>query len=118
MYTLPAELLYVTRTLVDSQLAGCNALMRTAFESSASLIDLNVHAVRAQLAAANAVSSQLVFVREMQDLIRLTATQSQQAVERAQRYGRNMAGVANDWHARLGELSKDFAGTLPRTPIE
>ncbi|TWI45979.1 phasin protein [Pseudoduganella flava] len=118
MFTLPSELMYVTRTFFDTQLAGCNALLRTAFESGASMLDVNVHAARAELAAANAVSSELLFTRGPHDLAALTARESQQAVERAQRYGRHLAGIAHDVHGRLGELSKDFAGSLPRTSLE
>jgi hypothetical protein len=118
MFTLPSELMYVARTFVDAQLAGCNALLRAAFESGAGVVDVNVHAARAELAAANAVSSELLFVRGPQELVALTARESQQAVERAQRYGRHLAGVAHDAHGRLGELSKDFAGSLPRTSLE
>ncbi|WP_338769282.1 phasin family protein [Massilia sp. METH4] len=115
---LPAEFVNATRNLAESQWAGCNALMRAAFESSASLIDVNVHATRDQIAAANTASNQLLFVRDVRDLVCLTASQSQQALERAQRYGRQMAGVASAAHDRLGELSRDFAGSLPRNPIE
>ena len=115
---LPAELFNATRSLAESQLAGCNALLQAAFKSSASLFDLHVHATRDGLAAANAVSSQLMFVREPRDLVCLTASQSQQAMDRAQRYGRQVAGVANEAQHLLGELSKDFAGSLPRNPIE
>lgn len=116
--TLPAELADVTRGLAESQVAGCNALLRAAFESSASLVELNVHAAREGIAAASAVSNQLLFVREPRDLVCLTASHSQQAMERAQRYGRQVVGVANSAQHRLGELSKDFAGSLPRNPIE
>ena len=115
---LPAELVDVTRNFAESQLAGYNALMRAAFESSASLIDVNVHATRAGIAAASAASNELLFVREVRDLVCLTASHSQQAMERAQRYGRQMAGVASAAQDRLGELSRDFAGRLPRNPIE
>lgn len=115
---MPADFLHAGRNFAESQLAGCNALMRAAFESGASLIDLNLHATRDGIAAANAVSSQLLFVREVRDLVCLTASQSQQAVERAQRYGRQVAGVANQAHNRMGELSRDFAGSPPRNPIE
>ena len=116
--TPPAALVNATRNLAESQLAGYNALMRAAFESGASLIDVNVHATRAGIAAANAASNELLFVREVRDLVCLTASHSQQALERAQRYGRQMAGVASAAHDRLGELSRDFAGSLPRNPIE
>jgi hypothetical protein len=114
----PAELLNATRDVAGSPLAGCNALLQAAFNSSASLFDLNMHATRDGLAAATTVSSQLMFVREARDLVCLTASQSQQAMDRAQRYGRDVAGVANETHKRLGELSRDFAGSLPRNPIE
>lgn len=115
---LPAELVNVTRDIAESQLAGCNAWLRAAFESGASLVELNVHATREGIAAANAVSNGLLFVREPRDLVCLTASQSQQALERAQRYGRQVVGVANTAQDRLGELSKDLAGGLPRNPIE
>lgn len=115
---LPAELFNATRHLAESQLAGCTALMQAAFKSSTSLFDLHVHATRDSLAAANAASGQLMFVREPRDLVCLTASQSQQAMDRAQRYGRQVAGVANEAHDRLGQLSHDFAGSLPRNPIE
>ncbi|MBB3223869.1 phasin family protein [Pseudoduganella umbonata] len=115
---LPAEFVNAGRTFAETQLAGCNALMRAAFESGASLVELNVHATREGMAAASTVSNGLLFVREPRDLVCLTASQSQQALERAQRYGRQVAGVANTAQHRLGELSRDFAGSLPRNPIE
>lgn len=115
---LPAELVNASRAFAETQLAGCNALMRAAFESGASLVELNVHATREGMAAASAVSNGLLFVREPRDLVCLTASQSQQALERAQRYGRQVAGVANTAQHRLGELSRDLAGSLPRNPIE
>ena len=118
MYTLPAELLYATRSLMESQLAGCNALMRTAFDGGASLLDLHVRAARAHLDAANAASSELLFVRQPQDLLGLTARQSQSALDRAQAYGRQMAGVANTLHSRLDALGKEGAGSAPHNPIE
>jgi Phasin protein len=115
---LPEQFLDAARNLAETQLASCNALVRAAFESSASLIGVNVHATRDHLAAASTVSNELLFVREVRDLVCLTASHSQQALERAQRYGRQMAGVANEAHHRIGELSRDFAGSLSRNPIE
>ncbi|TWI62959.1 phasin protein [Pseudoduganella lurida] len=115
---LPAELLYATRTLVESHLAGCNALWQAAFDSSATLLDVHVKAARAQLAAANSASNQLLFVRDPQDLLDIAARQGQQAFDRAQRYGRQMAGVASHAHERLGELGKDIAGSSRHNPIE
>lgn len=115
---LPQEFVNATRNLAESQLAGCNALMRAAFDSGASLIDASMHATRDHIAAANTASNELLFVREVRDLVCLTASHSQQALERAQRYGRKMAGVAGEAHSRMGELSRDFAGSLSRNPIE
>ena len=115
---LPAELVNAGRNFAETQLAGCNALMQAAFESGASLVELNLHATREGIAAANAVSNGLLFVREPRDLVCLTASQSQQALERAQRYGRQVAGVANSTQHRLGELSRDLAGSLSRNAIE
>jgi len=107
VYTLPAEILYVARTFADSQLAGCRALAQAAFDSGATLIGVNVNAARAQLAAANAASKQLLFLRDPQELVALTASQSRLALDRAQAYGRHVAGVG-----------KDFAGTMSHTPLE
>lgn len=118
MFTLPAELFHVTRTLLESQLAQGSALARTAFDSGASLFDVNVNLAREQMAAATAASNQLMFVRDPQDLIGLAAVQSHQALNRVHAYGRGMAGVASDLNTMLGELGKDFAGTLSRTSIE
>jgi phasin family protein len=115
---LPAGLVDATRSFAESQLAGCSAFVRAAFESSASLVELNVHAARDGIDAVGTVSNQLLFVREPRDLVCLTASQSQQALERAQRYGRQVAGVANQANHRLSELSRDFAGSLSRNPIE
>lgn len=117
-FATPAGIVDATRQLAESQLAGCSALMRAALDSSASLFELHVQSTRAQFDAASTASNQLLFVREVRDLVCLTASQSQQALERAQRYGRQVAGVASAAHDRLGELGRDFAGSLPRTPIE
>ena len=118
MLTLPAELMYVFRTALEAQMASCNALARTALDSGASLIDVNVGLAREQLAAANAASNQLLFVRGPQDLVAIAAAQQHEALNRVQAYGRRVAGVASDMHTVLDELGKDFAGTLPRTSIE
>ena len=115
---LPAELVNAGRVFAETQLAGCNAVMQAAFESGASLVELNVHATREGMAAASTVSNGLLFVREPRDLVCLTASQSQQALERAQRYGRQVAGVANSAQHRLGELSRNLAGSLSRNAIE
>jgi phasin family protein len=118
MFTLPVEYLNASRSLFDSQLKGANALWRTAFDSGASLLDLNVQATRAGLEAANAASSQLLQVSDAQQFVTLATVQSEQAVERAQRYGREWAGVASAVNSRFGQLGNDFAGSLPRTSIE
>lgn len=118
MFTLPAELFHVTRAVLEGQLAQGNALARTAFDSGARLFDVNVNLAREQMTAATAASNQLMFVRDAQDLLGLAAVQSHQALNRAHAYGRGMAGVASDLHTKLGEMGKDFAGTLPRTSIE
>ncbi len=118
MYTLPAELLYVTRTALETQLAGANALTRAAFNGGASLLDVNMQLAREHLAAATAASNQLLFVRDAQDLVAIAAVHSQQVLDRAKAYGRRVAGVASDLNSRLNELGNDFAGTLPRTSIE
>ena len=118
MYTLPAELLYVARTALTSQLAGCDALARTAFDSGASLAGANVRLAREGLAAATAASNQLLFVRGPHDLLALAIAQQHEALGRAQAYGRHVAGVASDLNKTLGTLGKDFAGTLSRTSIE
>ncbi len=118
MYTLPAELLYATRTALETQLAGANALTRAAFDGSASLIDLNVQLAREQLTAATAASNQLLFVRDAQDFVGIAAVHSQQALDRAKAYGRRVAGVASDLNTSLSELGNEFAGTLSRTSIE
>jgi len=118
MFTLPAELMYVARTALETQMAGCNALARTALDSGANLIDVNVGLARDQLAAATAASNQLLFVRDPQDWIAIAAAQQHEALNRVQAYGRRVAGVASDMHAVLDEMGKDFAGTLSRTSIE
>ena len=115
---LPEQFINATRNLAESHLAGCNAMMQAALDSGASLLDVNVRSTRDHIAAANAASNELLFVREVRDLVCLTASHSQQALERVQRYGRQMAGVASEAHSRIGELSRDFAGSLSRNPIE
>lgn len=118
MFTLPAELMYIARSALETQMASCNALARTALDNGAYLIDVNVGLARDQMAAVTAASNQLLFVRGPQDLIAMAAAQQHEALNRAQAYGRRVAGVASDLHAVLDEMGKDFAGTLSRTSIE
>jgi Xaa-Pro aminopeptidase len=112
------ELMYFVRTALTAQMATCDALVLTALDSSASLIDVNVGLARGQLAAATAASNQLLFVRDPQDLVAIAAAQQHEALNRVQAYGRRVAGVASTMHTVLDEMGKDFAGTLPRTSIE
>ena len=118
MFTLPAELLYVTRTALETQMAGCNSLARTALDSGASLIDVGVGLARDQIAAATAASNQLMFVRDPQDFVAIAAAQQHESLVRAQACGRRVAAVASEINTMFDGLSKDFAGTLSRTSIE
>lgn len=113
-----SEWLYFARTALTSRMAACNALARSVLDSGASLMDVNVGLARDQLAAATAASNQLLFVRDPQDLVAIAAAQQHEALNRAQAYGRRVAGVASTMHAVLDEMGRDFAGTLSRTSIE
>lgn len=96
--------------LIDAHLRSFNTCARAVLQSSASILDLQLDSVRTALATAADASHQILAVDNPQDWLNLTATQSQQAFDRAQAYGRQAAGIAGGAHAAFTEAAAPLQG--------
>lgn len=98
------------QSLIEAQYQSFNTCARALLQSSASLVDLQLDTVKTALATATVASNQMLSLKDPQDWLSLTATQSQQAFDRAQAYGRQAAGIASGAHASLSEAVEPLQG--------
>jgi phasin family protein len=107
MFALSEQLTRAGKAVLDAQLAGANAFAEAAFESGATVVDLNVDAVRTALAAATVAARQLMAVRSPQEWFSAAAGQSQLALDRASAYGRQAGDIAQGAQARLAGVAQN-----------
>lgn len=129
MFTNPEQFTQTAKSLIEAQINSFSAFTQAAFDSCASVLDLNMDTVKTSLAAATVASNQLLSAKEPQELLSLTASQSQQVRDRAQAYGRQAAGLASAAQARFSQAAAAApmnslfktafaAGTAPDTSLE
>lgn len=128
MFTHPEQFAQAAKSLIEAQLSSFSAYTQAALDSGASVVDLNMDAVRTSLAATT-VAAQQWLSAQPQELPGLTASQSQQARDRIQAYGRQAAGLVGAAQQRFSQaataaplnsfLKSAFAaGTARNTSLE
>jgi phasin family protein len=102
------------QSLIEAHIRSFDTCAKAVLQSSASLIDLQLDSVKNALATATDTSHHMLSLKDPQDWLSLTAVQSQQALDRAQAYGRQAAGIAKDTHALLTQAAVPLQGLFNR----
>jgi phasin family protein len=98
------------QSLIEAHIRSFNTCAKAVLHSSAGLVDLHLDSVKTAMASATVASNQLLSLKDPQEWINLTAAQSQQALDRAQAYGRQAAGIAKGAHDLLTEAALPLQG--------
>jgi phasin family protein len=85
---------------------SAQAYAQAAFDSGASVLDLQLDAARTALAAATVAGNQLLSAKDPQALLQLSRTQSQLAMERIGAYGRQAKDVAQETQEKFATVTR------------
>ena len=118
MFTLPEQLSLATKAVFDAQLASATACAQAAFDGGAALIDLNLGAAKARVAAATVAANQLLSIRNGREWLELAAGQSQMAFDRLHAYGRQAAELAQGAQATFARLAESEIAASQQKVIE
>lgn len=128
MFAISEQFSQATKAAFDEQLLGFSTFAEAVFDSGVGVIDLNVDAVKASMAAGAVASNLLLAVKDGRDWMSLTSGQSQQAFERASAYGRQAVELASTMREHFStimpgkllvakEIIVESAVAVKKTPI-
>ena len=93
MSSITEQISVAAQTTLASPIAVMNALSKTAFGSLEKLITLNINTVKQSLENSSAATQQLFSASKPQELLTLSATQTQPHIEKIMAYGRELADI-------------------------
>jgi len=111
MFSIPEQLSLAGKAAYEAHLASVHAFAKAAFDSSQTLIELNVEAFKKSLAASTAASGQLLAVRDPQQFSSLAVEHTQQAMDRVRDYGRQASDLARDSRAKFSQVAESEGAT-------
>lgn len=112
MFSFSEQWVLAGKAVVDAQLISAQAYAQAAFESGASLLDLQVETARTALAAATVAGNQLLSAQDPHALLQLSRAHSQLAIERIDAYGRQANDVAQETQEKFDTVTKgEFAAS-------
>lgn len=106
MFTISEQLSLATKAVFDAQLVSAIAFAQAAFDSGVTVIDLNVEAARTCMAAATVAANQLLSIKDPQEWMSMTASQSQLALDRIHAYGRQAADIAQGARDKFSRVAQ------------
>ena len=105
------QLSNATKAVFDAHLASATALTQALFESSKTLLELNVTTFKQSLTAATEASGQLLAAKDPQEWLALTTNHAQQALERARSYGRDAKEVGEGARSKFSSVAENELAT-------
>lgn len=118
MFTISERLTLATKAVFDAQLVSGLAFAQAAFDSGATVIDLNVEAARTCMAASTVAAKQLLSIKDAQEWFGMAASQSQLALDRLHAYGRQAADIAQGAQARFSRVAETEIAASQQKVIE
>lgn len=109
MLPMTEQLSRAARALAEAQVSSVTAFAQVALDSGAGAAELNMDALKTALAASTVTLRQLMTAKDTQEWFGLASSQPQQAFERLQAYGRQMAEVAQGARAALTRVAETEA---------
>ncbi|WP_025916528.1 TIGR01841 family phasin [Herminiimonas sp. CN] len=112
MSTIQEQFLAASKSHFEAQLAMINSLTAKVFGEAEKIINLNVNVAKATLEDSAAAGQQLLAAKDMQDFLKISASQTQPSAEKALAYSRELAGITA---ASQKELAKAAEAQLAET---
>jgi phasin family protein len=106
MITLAEQLSLAAKAVLDAQLVSAAAVAEAAFDSGVTMTDLNVEAAKTCMAAYTVAANQLLSIKDPQEWMSMTASQSQLALDRVHAYSRQAADIAHDAQAKFARVTE------------
>ncbi|APA70690.1 MULTISPECIES: phasin family protein [unclassified Janthinobacterium] len=112
MFSFSEQWTLAGKAVVEAQLISAQAYAKAAYDSGASVVELQLDAARTALAAATVAGNQLLSAKDPQELLQLSRAQSQLAIERIGSYGRQAKDVAQETQDKFATVTKgEFAAS-------
>ncbi|MGK5077409.1 phasin family protein [Janthinobacterium sp. HLX7-2] len=112
MFAFSQQWTLAGKAVVDAQLISAQATAQAIFDSGASVVDLQLEAVRTALAAATVAGNQLLSVKDPQALLQLSRAQPHLAIECIGAYARQAKNVAQETQEKFDTVTKgEFAAS-------
>lgn len=118
MFTIPSQFSAASKANFEAQLALITELSSKAFEGVEKIIDLNLSMAKASLDGSNAAMKQLIYAKDPQELLALTAAQAQPAAEKALAYGRQLTSIASGVQAEFTKAAETQFSDTGRKILE
>lgn len=93
MSTIQEQFLAASKSHFEAQLAMINSLTAKVIGEAEKIINLNVNVAKATLEDSAAASQQLLAAKDMQDFLKISASQTQPSAEKALAYSRELASI-------------------------
>lgn len=110
MFSIPEQVTLASKAVFEAQLVSANAFAQAAFDSGATLAELNLNAFKNTLAAVTEVSGQWLTARDSRQLVDFAAGQSQRLLQLLQQqlrdYGNEAATLAQESRARFARIAE------------
>jgi phasin family protein len=116
-YLYPDQLSSATKSQLESQLALFSALSGTVFESMEQMMELNIVVAKATLEESGENLQQLLAAKDAQELLALSASQVQPAMEKAMAYGRQLTSIASSAQAEFVKTAEEQLSETNRKAV-
>jgi phasin family protein len=106
MFSNSEQFSQAAKAMIEAQLGALTTFTQTTYEAGANVVDLNMSALKASLAARTVASTQMLAAKDPKEFLELAATQSQQSFERALAYSREAASLASGNQAKFSSAAE------------
>lgn len=117
MFAFPEQFSNATKVNLESQFSMFSALTAKTFEGMEKLVALNISTAKAALENSSATARQLLAVKDPQEFMALTASQTQPSAEKALAYSRQVASIAADTGAEFSRAAEGQFAEVNRKVI-
>ncbi|MFZ6657076.1 phasin family protein [Undibacterium sp. TJN19] len=118
MSLLPEQLSSAAQTQIATQIAVFRAFGQSAFGGLEKLLALNFNVAKQSFENVNTVTHELLTIKEPQQLLKLTAAQSQPQIEKILSYGRELASIGSDTRSELWQAISANTLSAPTAPVK
>jgi phasin family protein len=111
MFATSEQLSAATKAVFDAHLASATALSQALFDSSKTLLELNVSTAKESLTAAAETGTRLLAAKDPQEWLTLSTNHTQQAMERARAYSRDAKELGEGARSKFSSVAENELAT-------